>query len=452
MDRKKIPGVFWEKLQNFLFGRLYMELLLAVLFSLGMAFGIFWICQKGLYAGSDYILDNTQYESENNREKYAELQEFVQDKGLASTDYTALSRWCKRRQPLSFGILEEGRVVYDSDWGEIEAGQELWDYAGWYMLYTLEFADGAKQVYFEAYPAYKLYALANYFSLGLGGLFFVLFFTKLIQRKIGYIYQIQRGIRCLEQGDLHYEIPCKGRDEIGHLATALNDMRRALHSQITEKQRAFAANRDLITALSHDLRTPLTTQMAYLEMLGKGRFRDGQERDKYLEKAISTCGQIKDMSDRLFEYFMVFDKENLPISHLETVDALALFGQFVEEYVWILEEESFSFSIQMPEEGHYPISVSTAYMSRIFDNIFSNIRKYGDNSQEVRLRVQVLAGKVLFHISNGILEQPSRGDSAKIGLKNVEKMMDLQGGRFRAERQGERFCLYLAFPLAGNGA
>jgi len=90
-------------------------------------------------------------------------------------------------------------------------------------------------------------------------IFMLIFFLSLLGRKILYINEIQKGIEIIEGGSMDYTIPIRGRDELSSLAKSINEMRRALDLEIKSEEKAKRQNQQLITSVSHDIRTPLTS-------------------------------------------------------------------------------------------------------------------------------------------------------------------------------------------------
>lgn len=103
----------------------------------------------------------------------------------------------------------------------------------------------------------------------------------------------------MASGDLTTPVIPGSKDELGILARELDNLRITLHETITNEQESHQANQDLITAMSHDLRTPLTVLKGYLEILRLGKNADMQT--EYLNRCIQKTEDIQEMSDRMFD-------------------------------------------------------------------------------------------------------------------------------------------------------
>jgi signal transduction histidine kinase len=223
-------------------------------------------------------------------------------------------------------------------------------------------------------------------------------------------------------------------------------MRTTLSKQIESEKKAIQANNSLVTALSHDLRTPLTTQLGYLEILKEQHYTSEEERQEYLDKAIENGKQIKILSDRLFEYFLAFDRNTESLQQREVVDALELFMQLITEHTMYLEEIGFQFLLDEPEEQFF-VEVNPEDCMRIFNNIFSNIEKYADKNETVIIRIHHTENQCEIMISNRIDRKPKKNESAKVGLESLRALMTRQGGQFKVERNNISFRTVLTFPV-----
>ena len=111
----------------------------------------------------------------------------------------------------------------------------------------------------------------------------------------------------MADGDLEHPITVKGKDEIGVLARNLDEMRRALDENIYREQEGQKANHDLISSISHDLRTPMTTLYGYLEIMAQKKCPE-EKREEYVNRCIGKVEEIRALSDKMFEYALVYEK------------------------------------------------------------------------------------------------------------------------------------------------
>lgn len=119
--------------------------------------------------------------------------------------------------------------------------------------------------------------------------------------------RVKKEILIMADGDLEHSVTVKGRDEIGILARNLDEMRLALEENIRQEQEGKKANHDLIRSVSHDLRTPMTTLYGYLEILDQKKCPDGKQ-EEYIRRCIDKVEEIRALSDKMFEYALIYGK------------------------------------------------------------------------------------------------------------------------------------------------
>lgn len=119
-------------------------------------------------------------------------------------------------------------------------------------------------------------------------------------KKLNYMELLNQSIRVLEGGQLDYKVPVQGTDELAQMARSLNEMSASLKQQMEQVQQAQTQRYDLITSLSHDLRTPLTAQLGYLELLAEHRYQTPAQHDEYLNKCVHSCRSVIELSNGLF--------------------------------------------------------------------------------------------------------------------------------------------------------
>lgn len=108
---------------------------------------------------------------------------------------------------------------------------------------------------------------------------FALMLVMLIRGKIRYIDLMEQEIQILKGGDLDYRITVKGKDELASLAAEIDAMRCAIKERQQKEEEAGKANRELVTAMSHDLRTPLTSLLGYVDILQMEKGKTGGSRE-----------------------------------------------------------------------------------------------------------------------------------------------------------------------------
>ncbi len=438
---------------------LYLELWILLAFAIAS-----WAIIYTVLLQADYAISYSDWAQENYISKKLdatinEFQSYINQYGISSNQPLKIARWSDKHPLIYFYIEKDGQIIYDfmTDYTSendisntddsadlIEESYSLNPYVQEYVI-TLADCQCTMHV-FEDFQ-FDLYNKLQNLCFFIGAIVAILIITIFVRKKIHYIKDVTTGINILEAGDLTYQIPVKGNDEITHVAESLNSMRIALSEQMENEKKAIQANNSLVTALSHDLRTPLTTQMGYLEILKEHHYSSPEEMDKYINTALSTCNQIKEMSDRLFEYFLAFDPHpERPKDALETFNGIELFMQLIGEYTPILMEQGFKFNINDPKES-FNINVNMDDILRIFNNVFTNIDKYGDEASPVNIDIKKEADHVYLSFTNKIRTTPRKNESAKIGLISISSLMKRQGGSSLTRTSNDSFTVELKFPV-----
>lgn len=315
-------------------------------------------------------------------------------------------------------------------------------------FYPMEFQNGTFNVYIESARKHKF--LYFYFLLILFLSVFLFLAPPLLfmNRSIKQILHLKQEVFLISQGDLSHTIDIRSRDEIGTLSRELDHMRLALASLIEKESESRRANQDLITAMSHDLRTPLTILKGYLEIMKLGRI-DAAKTADYLNRCLQKTGDIQEMTDRMFEYALVYedheaiDEKSVPVEFLvqclkENMDFLALSG-FTPQTVCDFSEEA--------AENTY-LSGDCALLKRIAANLFSNILKYGSKKEPVELTLALSdTDGLLITLKNHIRADTTGISSNRIGLRSAEKMMQLHHGSLRFYEESDCFQVFLTFPV-----
>lgn len=249
----------------------------------------------------------------------------------------------------------------------------------------------------------------------------------------------------MEGGDLDHPITIRGADELTTLARCLDSMRITLRTQQQEEAEASAKVKSLITEMSHDLRTPLTTLLLYTEILRSHKYDGKAQENDYLNKIDTKARQIKQLSDNLFEYALVTRDT------VVTLDPPARFSAILEEpltdLIDHLQQRGFLCRLELGSDDPL-LTVRSQYVRRILDNITSNILKYADPQQEICICFVREADKAGLTFRNGTLPVPPSAESTKVGLTSMETMMDKMHGVFRVEQGSGWFRVTLLFKAS----
>ena len=140
-----------------------------------------------------------------------------------------------------------------------------------------------------------------------------------IREDVDYICYLEREVEKIGQGNLSANIMVEGQDELAKLAQGLDIMRKMLVYREEKEHEMRVAQDKLVLGMAHDLRTPLTGLMTYIEILRKQE-NEGKVSREYIDKAFDKIFQIRALSDQMFEYFFVFSKEKIDLESAEEVE------------------------------------------------------------------------------------------------------------------------------------
>lgn len=425
------------------------QLLGGVLLSLLAAAAAFLAC----FTLGTNILDKTVY-GESFVEKMADrqfesLQGYVEREQVTAKNLHRLNLWCSQGDQVYLSIYQEGVIRYDSSISNVENLDLEYFNPEWEnpdREYTLLLSDGTEaQAFLYYYSGDMLYYWAAGFSGLISFAVFSLCFIAIVHRKLRVIQQLKQELDILAGGDLNYPVTVSGQDELGELASGADQMRLAILAHRESEERVRSANSQLVTAMSHDLRTPLTSLLGYLELLDRGKYDGEAQLQHFIHQSLSKTLQIKDMADKLFEYFLVYSSE-WERPDMETADADGVFQQFWGEYAFSLENEGFSVNCDFGELGG-AVRVNMDLLRRAFDNLYSNLRKYAERSKPLRLVYRREGGAVHLELSNAVSPRRNKKESTNIGPNTCRRILQYHGGTFQVKETDGQFQVMVTLPL-----
>ena len=277
-------------------------------------------------------------------------------------------------------------------------------------------ADRAYLIYSKIpvpYISYDYYVDENSFlALVLAVIMFISMFIIVTNKKMKYIEEIASGVRIISNGDLSYRIEEKGKDEIKKLAENINNMASEIESRIDGERRAEKTKSELITNVSHDLRTPLTSVMGYIGLIKEGKYEDENMMKEYLNIAFNKSNQLKELIEDLFEYTKLNNK-GIALERTK-VNIVEFLSQIIEEYIPVFEENEIEVVKKFVDEKCM-VEIDAGKMVRVFENLFSNAIKYSFKPGNVIVSSDENNGFVNIAIKN-------RGEN--IPQEKVERLFD----------------------------
>ena len=436
------------------------KLLMVQLGSLCLALAIFLV---GMMLGS-WILDNIYLSQETSLRRemryVQELNAYIQQNNLRSTDVGPLESWVREKQYVYLAVYHGEKPILETNGYQLEiptitayseelptvpAGQTealTPDENGYYHL---QFADGVFRVLLVEFSETPYYDLVVILSLALACLVLILvnfLHNRSITRSI---IRLSKEVQWVEQGSRDAAICSERTDEIGDLARAVERMRRSIIQRMQSEQDAWAANSGLITAISHDVRTPLTALMGYLDLLEGKQYQNEEQMERYLGASREKARQLKELTDELFRYFLVFATPEMNL-HPERYDAPILMEQLLGERIIRLEEAGFRVQ-NTPLQRDCAVELDVQYLQRVLDNLFNNIEKHADKKSRVTVLVRLEDGRLVIDLANGVPLRPNSAESTKIGLQTCRKIIREMGGIFETQVEEGKFLAEIALPV-----
>ncbi|QOS77568.1 HAMP domain-containing histidine kinase [Paenibacillus sp. JNUCC31] len=325
----------------------------------------------------------------------------------------------------------------------------------------------------QTYPNYSLPArgirwlVNNIGSVPLmiivGILGFVLFFFMFTRRVMLVLDEITAGIQEVAKGELSHRIEVNTSDEFGVVAASINQMAEQLQLSLQEERSAVAAKNDLITGISHDLRTPLTSILGFLEYIEKDRYQDEIEMRYYVSIAYEKSLSLRKLIDDLFEYTRV-SGGSLPLS-LTFLNLNPFLMQLAEEFTPILEEAGMTYKIIGGQEPLW-IQAAPGELVRAYENLFSNAIRYGAQGKVMEIALSLEGEEAVVRISNygepipaqdlpHLFDRFYRVDKSRsretggtgLGLAIAKSMIELHQGSIAAYSEQGRTDFVTRFPV-----
>ena len=386
-------------------------------------------------------------------QEISSFRDFVEEQQLSSTDVNAVGQWNREHRNVNLTIYgmtttlsstPEGAELVGNETG-IVVRSELNLQLG--MEYPVNFRDGVFLVAVYDTSRALVGLTVQLTSLVLAALVFLATVLLFVQHITRTVQTLSRQVRQVSRGDLGMQIKPQTADEIGQLALDVDAMRLSIIDKLQREEEAWKANSQLITAISHDVRTPLTALMGYLEIVSDESLSP-TERQTYLEVCKNNAQRLKSLTDELFGFFLVFGKAT-PDQQAEEFDAGTLLEQVLLEHEMDLTQRGFTVETSA-DALRGTLRVDLSHFRRVFDNLFSNVRKYADPAHPVTITQRIDRDELIITISNRINRTQPRVESNRIGLQTCHKLVAAMGGEFSQHRTKETFMVEIVLPLHGQ--
>ena len=291
----------------------------------------------------------------------------------------------------------------------------------------------------------------------------VLFLTMIYGvKKTLDISVVNEALRKVNEGNLEDDIILDGSPAIRELAHNINLIKAGYKEILEESVRSEKLKTELISNVSHDLKTPLTSIINYVNII-KSKDITENERADYIEILEKKSFKLKCLIEDLFEMSKI-NSGKLKLNK-ELIDILALVHQGVGEYSTLYEEKNIQFKVTCDEDAIY-MSLDGRLMSRAIENLIINSLKYSLENTRVYIDIEKSDTQVTISMKNianyemdfnedEMFERFARGDKSRnskiegsgLGLAITKSIIELHGGIVKIIREGDMFKIYIKIPL-----
>lgn len=338
------------------------------------------------------------------------------------------------------------RLVYRSLWQSIRMMPVIWQWllVGFVVLFCLGGAFWA----------------AQYSTMGIVLLVLAILGCVAVLLYSGYAFgTLLSGVKKMCEGDLETKIPTKYlAGSFRSCAEEVNALSETAAQAVYNQVRSERMKTELITNVSHDIKTPLTSIINYVDIMSQCRSRE--EADQYLEVLSRQSQQLKKLIEDLMELSKA-SSGNMQV-HIAQLDASESVNQALGEFSDKLDQAQLT-PVFIPPEEPMMIAADGRLTWRVLSNLLSNAVKYATPGTRVHVDLTRNADKVLLSIKNvsrediqysaeELLERFVRGDASRnregsgLGLNIAKSLMEVQGGNLQLVLDGDLFKINLTFP------
>ena len=303
-------------------------------------------------------------------------------------------------------------------------------------------------------PFFVLFFLIEVIIIGIPAIHYLVKNAKSLGQLVLYTKEIRNGRKVSD-------LDIKASSELSALAETINTLKNGVIYSQNAQEKSERLKTELITNVSHDLRTPLTSIINYTELL-KNKNLAEEEKDGYLAIIDRKSQRLKVLIDDLFEVSKMVSG-NVELKK-EKIDLVQLLQQALGEYDETIKASTLDFRVTNQEPSIYAI-VDGQKLWRVFDNLIGNILKYSLEHSRVYISIKLEKDQAVLQFKNiskyelddnldELYERFMRGDTSRhtegsgLGLAIAKSIIDLHQGMMNIETDGDLFKVTLALNLS----
>jgi len=453
-------------------GKGHRSLYLGLLYNIVIGFLIGALVFTVIYFPATYLIDEYFVISANQkirRDSYMySLDSYIQNNKLTMVNIQKLNGWVRDNPYVFIMVYKQGTgaqpVSYSPHYGKPAEKDKMFELTGARIdesiseaqlisdasknYFKVKLSDGEIVVAISEYTENLYHNMFTFISILSAIISFILWLVRYVRVLIERIKRFQGDVTIVSDLDMEYAIVSEGRDEIANLSANVEKMRRTMLDHVKSEQEAREANTELITSISHDIRTPLTVLMGYIEMMREQAGEDSVMQS-YIEATESTALRLKNLSDDMFKYSLAFGDTKKSVK-LEEYDLITLNQQLFSEHFLLMRENGYEILVDIGGDeikDGTTVRTDAPNLMRIVDNIFSNLRKYADKETPIIFTIRAKDNAMLIECKNKIRTDTEGAESNGIGLKTCVRLGSLVAKKFEYKTEGEYFICRLIMDI-----
>lgn len=284
------------------------------------------------------------------------------------------------------------------------------------------------------------------------GVVLTIIYIVMLLKDLVYLDKIMVGAKAAAEGKLNYKIDEKGRGHLRELAHDINNIKDGLKKSVENEMKSENMKTELITNVSHDLKTPLTSIINYIDLLKRENIEPENARD-YVNILDKKSQRLKVLIEDLFEASKA--ASGAMELNISRIDIGQLLKQALGENDERFKDNRLEVKLNIPDDKIF-INGDGKRLYRVFENLISNIVKYSlsntrvyidmfKESDEVIIVMKNISAYELSFDTNEITNRFKRGDSSRstegsgLGLAIAKSIVELHNGSFKIEADGDLF-------------
>ncbi len=277
-------------------------------------------------------------------------------------------------------------------------------------------------------------------------------------KKVKEFNALKEGVEHVKNGDLNYTLNLPGDGELAKLAADINTITDGLNKAVENEIKSERLKSELITNVSHDIRTPLTSIITYVDLLKNEKDQD--KAAEYIDIIDQKSQRLKILTEDLFEATKA-SSGNIPVNY-EKIDIVSLLTQGLGELDDKIQGRRLEFKLNYPSDKIY-IQADGKLLWRAIENLLFNILKYALEGSRVYIDIMDAGSQITLTIKNisayelnipsaQLMERFKRGDESRtsqgsgLGLSIAQSLIEIQKGSFNIEIDGDLFKAIIQMP------